>query len=350
MMRLDDFRALNARLEKAGQLLFANPRKAAAGSIRQLDPRVTATRRLDVFFYDILHMDGGPRLTTDMGVLQALAGWKLHTPRYARPFSSFDDVCRYHQEMADRRESLGYEIDGATGGGASGHQSLDHRAIRHARVRRREAGRRRRARTRSCARIGRSGRTAASDERVTLFLSRRDDRPGVDLLSRPLEDDGRVDIVHGYSSHHPRPIEVYREQLIGTAVATSSTTTKGAKDDVVTKSEIAGNPSSDGEIPAAMSLGLRSSARRIGTQRLPGAAVRSVFQDVLPCRREPLTLTDQTIVDVLERPKRFGDFLLREGRVRPLISAGFDLVPDMTEVRKRVLRRPGVHGLEPAML
>jgi len=112
IMRLDDFRALNAGLEKAEQPLFANPRNAAAGSIRQLDPRVTARRRLDVFFYDILRLEGGPQLTTDLNVLQALAAWGLHTIPYARPSSSLDDVFRYHQEMSHRRESLDYEIDG----------------------------------------------------------------------------------------------------------------------------------------------------------------------------------------------------------------------------------------------
>jgi DNA ligase (NAD+) len=112
IMRLDDFRALNAGLEKTGQALFANPRNAAAGSIRQLDARVTATRRLDVFFYDILHMEGGPSLTTDSGVLQALASWGLHTTPYARPSRNLDDVFRYHSDMAQRRETLGYEIDG----------------------------------------------------------------------------------------------------------------------------------------------------------------------------------------------------------------------------------------------
>jgi DNA ligase (NAD+) len=73
---------------------------------------VTATRRLDVFFYDILHMEGGPRLATDTGVVEALAAWGLHTTPYTRPSTNLDDVFRYHREMTRRRESLGYEIDG----------------------------------------------------------------------------------------------------------------------------------------------------------------------------------------------------------------------------------------------
>jgi DNA ligase (NAD+) len=73
IMRWDDFRALNERLERDGQSLFANPRNAAAGSIRQLDSRITAERRLDVFFYDILHMERGPHLADGSSVLPALA-------------------------------------------------------------------------------------------------------------------------------------------------------------------------------------------------------------------------------------------------------------------------------------
>jgi DNA ligase (NAD+) len=112
IMRIDDFRALNARLERERQPLFANPRNAAAGSIRQLDSRITAKRRLDVFFYDILHSEGGPRLGDDMSLLRALTAWGLHTSPFARVCSSVEDVLRYQQEMARRRDSLLYEIDG----------------------------------------------------------------------------------------------------------------------------------------------------------------------------------------------------------------------------------------------
>jgi DNA ligase (NAD+) len=112
IMRTADFRALNRQLEKAGQPLFANPRNAAAGSIRQLAPRITAGRRLDVFFYDVLRMDDGPRLTDDMSLLGALAAWGLHVSPYVRLCSTVDDVFDYHHDMERRRDSLGYEIDG----------------------------------------------------------------------------------------------------------------------------------------------------------------------------------------------------------------------------------------------
>jgi len=112
VMRLDEFGELNARLDKQGQPAFANPRNAAAGSIRQLDARITAQRRLDVFFYDILHMERGPYVADDMSVLQALAAWGLHASPHARVCSSVDEAFRYHQEMGRRRDSLDYEIDG----------------------------------------------------------------------------------------------------------------------------------------------------------------------------------------------------------------------------------------------
>ena len=111
-MPLDDFRALNTRLEREGQPVFANPRNAAAGSIRQLDARVTASRRLDVLFYDILYMERGPRIADDMGLLRALASWGLHASPLARECSTVDEIAGYHREMAQRRATLDYEVDG----------------------------------------------------------------------------------------------------------------------------------------------------------------------------------------------------------------------------------------------
>jgi DNA ligase (NAD+) len=112
IMRIADFEALNERLRRKKQPPFANPRNAAAGSIRQLDPRITEGRRLDVFFYDILHLERGPRPADDMSLLRALEEWGLHASPYSRVCSSVDEVFRYHEEMARRRATLPYEIDG----------------------------------------------------------------------------------------------------------------------------------------------------------------------------------------------------------------------------------------------
>jgi len=111
-MRTTDFRALNARLARERAPVFANPRNAAAGSLRQLDPRVTAGRRLDVVFYDILHMDGGPRLRCASDALDALGRWGLGVSPRHRLATSADAALAYHRALAAVRDRLAYEIDG----------------------------------------------------------------------------------------------------------------------------------------------------------------------------------------------------------------------------------------------
>ncbi|HUL73653.1 MAG TPA: NAD-dependent DNA ligase LigA [Vicinamibacterales bacterium] len=112
IMRLGDFAQLNRSLARQGEPLFANPRNAAAGSIRQLDARVTAGRRLDVFFYDILRMDGGPAIADGWATLRALANWGLHASPLAKRCGTLDAALAYHAAMATRRDELDYEIDG----------------------------------------------------------------------------------------------------------------------------------------------------------------------------------------------------------------------------------------------
>jgi DNA ligase (NAD+) len=112
-MRIADFRALNAGLEREGRPLFANPRNAAAGSLRQLDPRITAGRKLDVCFYDILLVEGGrrrPRLATD--ALKAMRAWGLRISPDHRRATSADEILAYHHDMERRRDTLDFEIDG----------------------------------------------------------------------------------------------------------------------------------------------------------------------------------------------------------------------------------------------
>ena len=106
------FRALNAELAKAGKPVFANPRNAAAGSLRQLDPRITARRPLDLVFYDILAIDAGPDLATHLDELRALADWGLKVSPLNRRLRSFEAILDYHRDLGRRRATLPYEIDG----------------------------------------------------------------------------------------------------------------------------------------------------------------------------------------------------------------------------------------------
>jgi DNA ligase (NAD+) len=112
LIRIADFRRLNARLARERQPLFANPRNAAAGSIRQLDPRITAGRPLLVFFYDVLHMKGGPRVSDGMDLLKALASWGLDVSPHARACARIEDALRYHRDLGRRRDAIPFEIDG----------------------------------------------------------------------------------------------------------------------------------------------------------------------------------------------------------------------------------------------
>jgi DNA ligase (NAD+) len=112
IMRLGDFARLNRDLARKGEPLFANPRNAAAGSIRQLDSRITASRKLDVFFYDLLHVDGGPAIADGWAVLETLAGWGLPASPLARKCTTLEAVLTFQRAMARRRDGLDYEIDG----------------------------------------------------------------------------------------------------------------------------------------------------------------------------------------------------------------------------------------------
>ncbi len=113
IMRLDAFRALNERLLAEGKEPFANPRNAAAGSLRQLDPSVTATRPLDVVVYDILALDGAadpPR--TQREARAAIAAWGLPTDADVVTAETVEQVVAHHRDLAERRDTLDHEIDG----------------------------------------------------------------------------------------------------------------------------------------------------------------------------------------------------------------------------------------------
>ena len=111
IMRVRAFEALNARLLESDASPFANPRNAAAGSLRQLDPKVTASRPLDVYVYDILEVKGR-RPDTQCATLEALKDWGFRVSTWCRPAKNVEDILAFHSEMKECRDDLDFEIDG----------------------------------------------------------------------------------------------------------------------------------------------------------------------------------------------------------------------------------------------
>jgi DNA ligase (NAD+) len=110
-MRLDDFHALNRRMTERGNDAFANPRNAAAGSLRQLDSGITAERPLVVTCYEIMAMDGAPP-PSHWDELDSLASWGLPVPALRRRCDRIEEVMAFHHDIERQRDDLPYEIDG----------------------------------------------------------------------------------------------------------------------------------------------------------------------------------------------------------------------------------------------
>jgi DNA ligase (NAD+) len=91
---------------------FANPRNAAAGTIKSLDPQVTKSRGLDMFVYSVAHLEGGARLRSQSEALDRLRAWGLKTNDASRLCRGLDDVLAYLEEWREKRDTLEYEIDG----------------------------------------------------------------------------------------------------------------------------------------------------------------------------------------------------------------------------------------------
>lgn len=110
-MAKTEFARLNRLREQNGEALLANPRNAAAGSLRQLDPRATAERALAVFIYGI-GVHEGVELTTHARTLEylQLLGFKVN--KFYRVFSDIEEIAEYCRSWADKRSELPYDIDG----------------------------------------------------------------------------------------------------------------------------------------------------------------------------------------------------------------------------------------------
>ena len=103
------FEKLNKEMEAAGKPRFVNPRNTAAGSVRQIDPNVTASRDLQVFMYTL---DPGGPCKSQWDVLNMLEGMGFRVNKNRRRLNSIDEVIEHHAEWQRRRHELEYEIDG----------------------------------------------------------------------------------------------------------------------------------------------------------------------------------------------------------------------------------------------
>jgi DNA ligase (NAD+) len=110
-MAKSDFAELNRRRQAEGEPAFANPRNAAAGSVRQLDSSVTASRRLNIFIYAIGGVEGAT-FKTHWDMLTAFRSWGLRVNPEIEICRSIEDAVRFHECLELNRKSLDYEIDG----------------------------------------------------------------------------------------------------------------------------------------------------------------------------------------------------------------------------------------------
>ena len=108
---LKAFQKMNREREEQGHPVFANPRNAAAGSLKQLDPVITAKRPLDVFFHGTGIIEG-VRFATHWDFRQGLERWGLKPVPLGRLCRGVEEIFQYRDEMEARRDQLPYEIDG----------------------------------------------------------------------------------------------------------------------------------------------------------------------------------------------------------------------------------------------
>ncbi len=111
-MTLAGFKAMNQRALEKGEKVFVNPRNAAAGTMRQLDPRLAASRPLDVFFYGVGEHGNWKLPTKHSEVLEQLREWNLKVSPLAKVVQGVEGCLEYYRDIGEKRSSLKYEIDG----------------------------------------------------------------------------------------------------------------------------------------------------------------------------------------------------------------------------------------------
>jgi DNA ligase (NAD+) len=111
-MEKEDFARLNKQQTELGEKIYANPRNLTAGSLKQLDPKVTASRPLKFVVYSLGGIEPPGAISSQWEFLTAVKEWGLPVSAYARRCQGPDDVVAYHNDLAEKRERLPFEIDG----------------------------------------------------------------------------------------------------------------------------------------------------------------------------------------------------------------------------------------------
>ena len=106
------FEAVNRQAAQQGEKIFVNPRNAAAGSLRQLDPKITAKRALDLCCYGLGAVEGWQVPARQSGIIAALREFGLRTAMEAAVVDGVEGCLAYHAKIAERRNALAYDIDG----------------------------------------------------------------------------------------------------------------------------------------------------------------------------------------------------------------------------------------------
>lgn len=111
-MPRENFEKLNEEREILGEKLFANPRNAAAGSLRQLDPKITAERHLDIFVFNLQKIEG-VEIKSHYDSLEYMEKLGFHIIPYKMKCKSIDEVVKAIEDISNKRDGLSFDIDGA---------------------------------------------------------------------------------------------------------------------------------------------------------------------------------------------------------------------------------------------
>ncbi|MBI3306363.1 MAG: NAD-dependent DNA ligase LigA [Candidatus Omnitrophica bacterium] len=108
----ESFQRINNEKEEAGEELFANPRNACAGSLKQLDPKLVARRKLDAFIHGLAEIEGGPELKTQSQTIEFFRSLGFKTIQHARVCENIANVNHFVEVYREKKNKLNYDVDG----------------------------------------------------------------------------------------------------------------------------------------------------------------------------------------------------------------------------------------------